>query len=336
AELQVQALARQKDLAARGVGSSQAVETAELQVSAAGQAVLSRRQALASAEARIDQGDVAVTRARIALTEAERALAETEITAEFSGRLDGVTGMRGALVGANEVLGRIVDPDALDVTMRLSTAQFAVLARDDGTLPDLPVRAVLAAGGAEIEAPGQLTRVGALVGEGQTGRLVYVVLDTAPGLRPGDFVTVHVEEPPLADAAMVPATSVGANQSVLVLAAEDRLEERQVEVLRRQGDAVIIAVGDLAGREIVAERSALLGAGIRIRPVRPDAADATTPPSTETAMITLTPERRAELIALVEANDRMPADAKARVLEQLQADTVPARVITRLEERMGG
>jgi hypothetical protein len=56
---------------------------------------------------------------------------------------------------------------------------------------------------------------------------------------------------------------------VLALGPEDRLEEVAVEVLGRQGDEVIIAVGPLAGREIVAERSAFLGAGIRIRPIRP-------------------------------------------------------------------
>ena len=32
----------------------------------------------------------------------------------------------------------------------------------------------------------------------------------------------------------------------------------------------------------------------------------------------------------------MPAEAKARVLAQLQQDRVPARVVARIEERMGG
>ena len=50
--------------------------------------------------------------------------------------------------------------------------------------------------------------------------------------------------------------------------------------------------------------------------------------------IALDPERRARLVAFVEANDRMPAEAKARVLAQLQEDEVPARVVERIEERM--
>jgi multidrug efflux pump subunit AcrA (membrane-fusion protein) len=331
--LRRQALDRQVEIEARGVGSSQAVETAELAVSSAEQAVLSRRQALASAKAAVDQTAVAVTRAEIAVGEAERALAETEIRAGLSGRVDGVTLVTGAVVGANEVLGRIIDPAALDVALRLSTAQFALLLGPDGTLIPAPVTVALNGAVSAITLPGRLDRTGAAVAEGQTGRLVYVALDPtgqAGLLQPGDFVEVRIEEAPLADTARLPSLAIGRNGTVLALGPDDRLQEFAVEVLRRQGDDVIIRVGALAGREVVMERSALLGEGIRIRPIRPGAAVDTK------AMVPLTPERRAELIAMVEANERMPAEVKARVLEELQADEVPAGTLERLERRMGG
>ncbi|TAG24624.1 MAG: HlyD family efflux transporter periplasmic adaptor subunit, partial [Rhodobacterales bacterium] len=271
AVLRRQALTRQADLAARGAGSAQAVETAELAVSSADQAVLSRRQALASAKARVDQTAVAVTRAEIALTEADRALADTELRAGLAGRVDGVTLVPGAVVSANEAVGRIVDPLALDVAVRLSTAQFGTLLAPDGSLRGGAV-AILPSGGSTTRLTGQLDRVGAAVAEGQTGRLVYVAVEAAPGvetlLQPGDFVTVSIDEAPLPDAAILPATAVGSNGTLLALGADDRLEELPVQVLRRQGDDVIIAVGPLAGREVVTERSAFLGDGIRIRPIR--------------------------------------------------------------------
>jgi multidrug efflux pump subunit AcrA (membrane-fusion protein) len=331
-ELRKQALDRQVEIEARGVGSSQAVETAELAVSSAEQAVLSRRQALAAAKAAVDRSAVAVTRAEIALGEAERNRAETELRAGLSGRVDAVTLVPGAVVGANEVVGRIIDPSALDVAVRLSTAQFALLVGPDGTLASGPVTVVL--GAADPTLTGQLERVGAAVGEGQTGRLVYVgvTADAAAGalLQPGDFVEVRIEEAALADAALLSALAVGRNGTVLALGPEDRLQEVAVDVLRRQGDDVIIRVGALAGREVVMERSALLGEGIRIRPIRPSAA------VDEKAMVPLTPERRAELIAMVEENDQMPADVKARLVQELQADEVPAATLDRLDRRMGG
>ena len=53
-------------------------------------------------------------------------------------------------------------------------------------------------------------------------------------------------------------------------------------------------------------------------------------------MIELTEERRAKLVAFVEANTRMPEAAKARVLAQLAEPQVPAQMIERLESRIGG
>ena len=190
--------------------------------------------------------------------------------------------------------------------------------------------------GAALTAEGQLARVGAAVGAGQTGRLVYADLGEARGFRPGDFVTVRIEEPILEDAIVLPASALGPQGSVLVLAADDRLEEMPVDLLRRQDDSVILRAPGLAGREVVTERSPLLGAGIRIRPVRPETSLSWPASADDATLVNLTPERRTQLIAWVEKNTRMPAEAKARVLAQLAQDRVPLPVIERLEQRMGG
>ncbi|MBN2629871.1 MAG: HlyD family efflux transporter periplasmic adaptor subunit [Rhodobacteraceae bacterium] len=333
--LRRQALTRQEDLQARGVGSPAAVETAALAVSAAEQAVLSRRSSLAQAEARVDKAASSLQRASITLAEAERVLADTEIRATFDGRLNGVSIVTGGLVSANEVLAEVIDPDALEVSFRLSTAQFARLLDAQGGLILAPVKVSLDVLGAEISATGTVARVGAAVGEGATGRLVYATLDKARGFRPGDFVTLSILEPALSGVALLPSTAVDGTGTLLVLGPEDRLEAQTVSVLRRQGDGVIIDARAFAGREVVTERSPLLGAGIKIKPVRPaqDGA-AAAPAAPET--VDLTPERRAQLIAFVQGNQRMPADAKTRMLEQLSQEKVPAQVIARLEERMGG
>ena len=53
-------------------------------------------------------------------------------------------------------------------------------------------------------------------------------------------------------------------------------------------------------------------------------------------MIELSDDHRARLVALVEQNSRMPQEAKARVLAQLAEAKVPARLVNRIETRMGG
>ncbi len=333
ADLRRAAVDRQRALRDRGVGSDAALETAELALQAAEQAVLSRRQAVVTAEARVDQAAVALDRLAITLAEADRALAETEIRAGFAGRLSGVAVVQGGLVGQNERLGQIIDPAQLEVAIRLSTAQYARLVDAGGALRPEPVTVALDVLGAEIVASGRLARSAAAVGEGQAGRLVYATLDAAPGFRPGDFVTVRLAEPPLDRVVRLPASALGADGTVLALGPDDRLEALPATLERRQGDHVILSGAVLEGREVVVERSPLLGAGIKVRPVRPESS-ASAPPAP--ALLELTPERRAALIAFVEANPRMPQEAKDRILGQLSQDRVPAQVVERIESRMGG
>jgi RND family efflux transporter MFP subunit len=333
AELRQRALTRQQDLDERGVGSAAAVETAELAMSAATQAVLSRRQALAQAETRLDQASPALERRRIALAEAERRLADTEIIAEFAGVLSDVTIVEGGLVSAGERIAQIVDPEALEVVFRVSTSQYARLLDEAGQLVGLPVTVALDVMGTDIVTTGTISRESAAVGEGLTGRVIYAQVDEAAGFRPGDFVRVSVEEDPLDGVAVLPSAAVSPAGQVLVVDAEERLAEAPVEVLRRQGDTVIVRADDLHGQDVVAERTPLLGAGIRVRPIRPEMAAAG--PS-EPEMVELDPERRARLVAFIEGNAAMPADAKERVLGQLQQERVPAQMIERIESRMGG
>lgn len=325
------ALTRQRDLLQRGVGSTAAVETAELAVSTARQAVLSRRQSIASAEARIDLAATRLSRVRINLAEAERALADTEIRAAFDATLADVTVTDGGRVTANERIAQLIDPTQLEVTFRVSTSQYARLLNADGTLLRAPLRVTLDVSGVDLSATGTITREGAAVGDGLTGRIIFATLDTAVGFRPGDFVTVAIDEPALENVARLPATAISANGALLVLDDENRLREVPVTLLRRQGNNVIVSAPQLTGQSVVAERSPLLGAGIRVNPIVPGGV-AATPAEPET--IALDADRRARLVAFV-TESRMPDEAKTRILSQLEQDQVPSDVVTRLESRMG-
>jgi len=328
--LQAAALQRQRDLSQRGVGSTAAVEAAELALSAADQTVLSREGAIAQAETRIDAANLSIARARIDLDTTERDLRERTLVAEFTGQLSDVAALRGGLVSANEKLATLIDPDALEVAFQLSTAQHSRLLDETGRLIGAPIRAILDVQGLTIEATGIVTRESASVGGGQTGRRVFATLETAQGFRPGDFLRVEVEEPALERAIRLPATAMSAQSTVLVLGEDDRLEEVAVDLLRRQGDDILVRGRDIASRDVVAERTPALGAGIKVRPLRPGAA------LEEPRLLTLDPDRRARLRAFVEGNTRIPDPVKARMLAQLEDEEVPAEMVERLESRIGG
>ena len=251
ATLRKQALIRQEDLRGRGVGTEAAVETAALAAASAEQSILSRRQALATAQTRIDQAELRLDRVAIALAEAERRLADTEIRAEFTGVLSDVSVVQGGLVANNERLASLIDPDALEVAFRVSTPQYSRLL-DNGVLRRAEVSVSLDVAGVDLIATGQISRESAAVGAGQTGRQLFAQIDRMGGFRPGDFVTVRVEEPPLRGVARLPASAVDAGGTVLALGDDDRLEAIEAPILRRQGDDVLVHARALAGREVVA------------------------------------------------------------------------------------
>lgn len=331
ARLREQALTRQKNLRTRGVGTDSAVEVAELANATAAQAVLSRRQALQQAQARVTRAATRLLRQKVNLAEAERRLADTEIYAAFDGTLGSVTAAQGGVVSQNERLAQLIDANALEVSFRVSTSQYARLLDQDGALIKAPVSVVLDVFGVDMLAQGKISRESAAVGEGLTGRLLFATLKEARGFRPGDFVTVKVKEPVLSDVIVLPASAVDAAGGVLLIGDDDRLEPATVEVLRKQGDDVIVRGEAIQDREVVTARSPFLGAGIKVKVLRGDNTAADGP-----EMLELTDERRARLIAFVENNDRMPKEAKARVLAQLAKEKVPANTVQRIEARMGG
>ena len=131
--------------------------------------------------------------------------------------------------------------------------------------------------------------------------------------------------------ARLPASALDSSGTVLVLGPEERLEALSVELIRRQGDEVLLRGDGLAGREVVTGRTPLLGTGIRVRPLRTEEQTALDP-----GMVELTDEQRARLVAAVEANERLSDETKAEVLEQLAEAKVPARLVRRIEARSGG
>ena len=331
--LRDRALQRQIDLVERGVGTPAQLETAELAASSAKQAVLARRQALQSAEARLDQATARLARLQISVDDAQRQLDDTTLIAGFDGVLSNISIVLGGTVAPNERVGQLVDPDQLEIAFRLSTGQHQRLLNDAGQLINADLTATLDILGAKVTTTGKISREAPVVGDGLTGRLLFADLDTPKGLRPGDFIEVQISEPPLQWVARLPAAAVSASNQVLVVGDGDRLREAAVNLIRRQGPDVLVRARDLRGAVIVAERSPVLGAGVKVRAVSSDTTE-NTPTGPE--MVTLDDARRAKLIEFVQSNTRIPKDVRENMLNRLQQPQVPKQMVDRLESRMGG
>lgn len=333
ADLREKAFQRQVDLENRNVGTAAAVETAELAASQARQSVIIARKAEADAEARLDQAVTRINRAQIALDEAARDLEDTKIFAKFSGTLSDVAVVEGGLVSLNERLGVVVDGRALEVSFRVSTAQYSRLTDEDGQLIHAPVTVILSTFGEDFEYSGYVSRDSAAVGDGQIGRLIFARLEAAPALKPGDFVTVKVEEPALSEVVRLPASALGNDGNVLILGESDRLQAVPVSLLHRQGDDVLVRSTSLDGAQVLTDRTPLLGAGVKVVPFL---LDPETNTATEAELLEISEPRRERLMAFVRTGLDVSDEIKTRLLVQLEDDKVPAELVERLERRIGG
>ena len=251
-----------------GAVTEERMENAESLILQQRQGTEGVRKALAAAEFGVDAATHEVTQARNDLDEAHRGLSHTRVVADFAGTLSGVSVMHGRLVQANEDLGQLVDRTALEVSFRVSTREYGRLLDDNGRLSTLSITAAIGSGDDELTAAGTISRESAVVGSGQTGRLLYADLDETAVMKPGDFVTVRIQEPLLEDIVRLPATALGPDGAVLVVDSDDRLRSLPVTLLRRQDNQILVdASDDLLGYEVVVQRSALIGPGIKVRPV---------------------------------------------------------------------
>ena len=265
ANIRSAALRRQRQLLERGIASRSAVEAEQLALASAEQVLITRRQALATARNRIEQARLAVERAELAVSDARRNVADTALRAPFAGILSDTNAALGRLVSTNETLGRLIDPRGLEVGFRLTDAQFARILDANGRIRPLRAEISLALGARRITADAVLERAAANVAA-EGGRTIYAALAWRDGLplRPGDFVSVRIEEPPLSDVAEIPARAATEDGRIYLIGEGGRLSEGKVEILRRMPETLIVANAPVGAR-IVAELRPQLGNGIRVQ-----------------------------------------------------------------------
>jgi len=258
-------LRRRVDLANRGLVPKTTVEADQLAFASADQAVITRRQALANARKQVEQTRLAIQRADITVADTRRDLADTATVAPFAGILTETTATLGRLVGTNEALGRLIDLSSLEAAFRVSDVQFARLLDEGGALRPLKATVSLSLGERSIDTPAVLARVAAITGA-EGGRTIYatILTDGRTPLRPGDFVSVAVTEPPLSQVAEIPARAATEDGQIFIIGEGNRLEEAQVRILRRMKDTLIIADAPF-GKRMVAELRPQLGPGIKVQ-----------------------------------------------------------------------
>jgi len=97
----------------------------------------------------------------------------------------------------------------------------------------------------------------------------------------------------------------------------------------------MVRAPDLAGLRVAADRGPALGAGIKVE-VTGRADPQPVSAAADGVMLSLGDDRRAALIARLEADPTLSAPERARLRAALQGDRVPAALVRRIESGRGG
>ncbi|QOL81301.1 efflux RND transporter periplasmic adaptor subunit [Pseudooceanicola spongiae] len=333
-------------LVEKGRGLKTDLDSAKLSLISAQQSLATNQSDLDDLTALQDQEKLDIEDARRQVASAARIVADQQIRAGITGTYHGTVPVVGERLAGGAEPGTITDLTSLSVHLDLTAQEIARISASQGGL--LPLQVSLAAPGSDKTFAATLNHISLTPSEA-TGSLRQVVafVDPAscPCLLPGDFVAATIHEPALEGVALLPAEAMSFDGKLLVLASGDVLEERQMQVLRRLGDQVVVTPPD-APLDYVVKRTPQLGSGLVIAPQRggaaPEAAPQVTPPQANAGrprgpipqdgpVIALSPERRAALIAQVEGSGQMPQRARDRMVQMLQGETVPEALINRLE-----
>lgn len=248
-----ESLRRAEELAARGVFSAQQLDDARARAERAREAHTVALNGARSAIAGLES-------ARATLGSASTALRETTVTAPFAGEIAERSVSVGEYVALATPLVTLVRTDPLRAEIvvpqeRLGDIHIGQIVRVTvDAFPDRPFE-------------GTVRYVSASVRRESRGLVVEAVLPNPDGtLRPGMFARVTIELGRARAAVVVPEgailTEAGVSRAFVVRDAV--VEERIVEVLRREGTDVIVGEGLVAGDTVAIERLAELSDGMRV------------------------------------------------------------------------
>jgi len=226
--------------------------------------------------------------ARVALEQAEWDLARTDIKAPFDGRVRDEHVDVGQVISRGAPVGTLYAIDYVEIRLPVADRQLAYLQLPDmrrgSETPGPAVRLRANFAGKQHEWSGRIVRT-----EGEIdprSRMVHVVARVEdpyqvdeegspnPPLAVGLYVNAEIEGLLAEDVIVVPRYAMRDDQHILVVDAEDRLHTREVEVLRIDGDSVLIHSVFAPGERICLSPLQVVIEGMRVQPLEDDEAPA--------------------------------------------------------------
>jgi membrane fusion protein, multidrug efflux system len=243
-------------------------------------------------QAALQQGEADVAAARAALSTAKINLDFTKLVSPITGFVSTSTFTPGALVTANQetALTTVQQLDPIYVDVIQSSSDLLKLKRDiaagkltGNTQKEVPVRVVLE-DGSTYQHAGKLKFSGVSVNTASGAVTLRAVVPNPDSvLLPGMYVHALIDVAQDKDAIMVPQRAVTRNTrgepTVLVVDAEQKVQQRNIETNGTYGDEWRVSKGLQAGERVVMDGVQKINVGTVVKPVPFDKATIAAPVS---------------------------------------------------------
>lgn len=264
-------LERITQLQARGSATTRGVEERKLIVSQRAQALQQSKLNLAVETARKEQLEAVLARFERSIVQAQRDLNDTAFRSPMTGVIRENNASEGRLISANDMLVSMYRDDQLEVRFTLTDQRFGRIQSDKTGIIGREIEVIWAVGGEEFKYPAAIDRIGAQITSDRGGVEVIARISADMNesvLRPGAFVEVIVPDKLFEGKYNIPETALYNNTTVYV-DVEGKLEAREVKLLARDGDAIIVEGNLQEGDRILTTRIAEISEGLNVRPPQP-------------------------------------------------------------------
>lgn len=235
-------------------------------------------QDIDDARATARQARASVAQAQAALRTADINLGFTRVTAPISGRIGRSNFTQGALVTAAQAdaLATIQALDPMFVDITESSARILEIRKalsSGGLTPASASVTLILEDGTEYPQPATIAFTEPVVDQATGAVTIRARVPNAEGLLlPGMFVRVRLEEGVAPNALLVPQQGVsraaGGQASVMVVTADNKVEQRNVTADRAIGDQWLVTEGLRAGDRVIVEGTGKVRAGATVRAVQ--------------------------------------------------------------------
>ncbi|GAB2802643.1 efflux RND transporter periplasmic adaptor subunit [Halomonas shantousis] len=237
-----------------------------------GQELSAERRALVLREPQLKAAQAAVESAQVALERAELDLARTQVTAPYRAMIQERLAGPGSELSANADIISLVDVEQFWVRVTLPTEalDWLSIASRDGQGSAVTLSSNAWASGESRQ--GELYSVlPSLEESGLMAQVMVRVRDPLalkserPALRLGDVVHAAFEAVPREGLVSLPTRALRDDDQVWLLGADDTLQRRQVDVLYRGKNQVLIEDGLSAGERVITSSLATARQGMALR-----------------------------------------------------------------------